>query len=263
MDAAAVAVHNRVFPSLFWALARSNAEDEDWILHVQRVEPGLSNQSQNVVFLQEQLARCIKGNSMIRQSSSDILGSVDNDGHGLIPRYREKFPILSYEGVGKAIRMVNGDPAMPGISKLIGANDWTPLPIKPFRSQTALVHSTIHTATDTDNSPVLDTDIKSATVTGIQFNYYSSGMRRMEDGSNLPTQNTGTLDPFVWLGNHIIIPPRRPVILVRSPFPVNILDVISVCAGHCFSLGRMSLQLMLCVFSPGVPADFILVIQSK
>lgn len=43
-----------------------------------------------------------------------------------------------------------------------------------------------------------------------------------------PTQNTGTLDPSVWFRDQIVIHARWPLLFVRCPLSIDVLDRVAI-----------------------------------
>lgn len=84
MEAAAVAVQSRVFPSLS---KHKHLMESSMVkyLHVKCVQACLSDQSQNVILLKKKLTTGIEGNAMSCQFVNQFLGLFDDEIHCFVP----------------------------------------------------------------------------------------------------------------------------------------------------------------------------------
>lgn len=98
--------------------------------------------------------------------------------------------------------MADGKPTAQRISNEGHAREiYACSPIEPFWPQPALVHPIHGASADADDSTIFHTNVKPASIAGNS----QLGLAMLEEGPNLPTQNTGTLDPFIRLRNYIVI----------------------------------------------------------
>lgn len=164
IEAAAVAVHRRVFPSL--ECQRHQAWRWSDVLHVKSVKTSFANKGQNVVLFKKQLATGVKRNTVCGEMLEKLFGLLDNKTHGFIPRCLFEFPIASNQGVCETVFAVDSFPTRCSSKYREGFPETkVALPVQPLWAKSSFVDTVCGSAPNSNDLTIFDADIKTTSVT--------------------------------------------------------------------------------------------------